>query len=105
VPPAEAIVQAEADRFLKDWKRRRTGPAIARLSQEWDAIRKQIQAQCFSKLNGKLSDADQATIEGAFKLLQNKLMHAPISVLQEEAHRESGHGLLEAIYKLFRLHD
>ena len=100
---AEAIVTEEQERFLKEWARRQTGPAIARLSQEWDAIRQQVQAQCFSKLNGKLSDADQKTIEGAFKLLQNKLLHTPIAVLREEAHREGGRGLLEAIAKLFRL--
>jgi glutamyl-tRNA reductase len=105
VPAAEAIVDAERDRFLKDWSQRRTGPAIARLSQDWDAIRQQVQALCFSKLNGKLSDEDKAVIEGAFRLLQNKLMHAPISVLKEEAHHEGGRGLLEAIYKLFRLQD
>ncbi len=104
-PAAEAIIAAECDRFLQEWSRRRTGPAIARLSREWDEIRRLIQAQCFSRLNGKLTDADQKTIEGAFKLMQNKFLHAPISVLQEEAHRESGHGLLEAIYKLFRLHE
>jgi glutamyl-tRNA reductase len=105
LPAAEAIIQAEQERFLKEWTRRRTGPAIARLSQEWDAIRQQVQAHCFSKLNGKLTAADQAVIEGAFKLLQNKFLHTPISVLREEAHRESGHGLLEAIQKLFRLQD
>jgi glutamyl-tRNA reductase len=105
LPAAEALVQAEQERFIKEWTRRRTGPAIARLSQDWDAIRQQVQAECFSRLNGKLSPADQAVIEGAFKRLQNKLLHTPISVLREEAHAESPGGLLEAIYKLFRLHD
>jgi glutamyl-tRNA reductase len=105
VPAAEAIVKVEEERFLKEWTRRRAAPAIARLHEEWDAIRKEIQAQCFSKLNGKLTPQDQAVIEGALRLLQNKLMHAPLSVLREEAHREGGGGLLEAIYKLFRLND
>jgi glutamyl-tRNA reductase len=105
VPAAEAIVKAEQERFLTEWTRRRAGPTIARLSQDWDAIRQEVQAQCFSKLNGKLTPEEQAVIEGAFKLLQNKLMHAPISVLREEAHREGGGGLLEAIYKLFRLNE
>lgn len=105
VPSAEAIVKAEQERFLKEWTRRRAGPAIARLNQDWDAIRREVQAQCFSKLNGKLTPEEQAVIEGAFKLLQNKLMHAPLSALREEAHREGGGGLLEAIYKLFRLQE
>jgi glutamyl-tRNA reductase len=105
VPSAEAIIQAEETRFLKEWTRRQAGPAIAKLNQDWDAIRKEVQAQCFSKLNGKLTPQDQAVIEGAFRLLQNKLMHAPISVLREEAHRDGGGGLLDAIYKLFRLNE
>lgn len=103
LPAAEAIVQAEQDRFLKEWSRRRTGPAIAKLSKDWDAIREQVQAQCFGKLNGKLSVEDQALIEGAFRLLQNKFLHAPISVLREEAHQETGWRLLDAIHKLFKL--
>jgi glutamyl-tRNA reductase len=105
VPAAEAIVAAEVERFVKDWSRRQTGPAIARLSQEWDAIREQVQAACLSKLNGKLSEEDRALIEGAFKLLQNKLLHTPISVLREDAHAEAHRGLLDAVYKLFRLKD
>ena len=103
LPAAEAIIQTEQERFLKEWSRRRTGPAIAKLSKDWDAIREQVQAQCLGKLNGKLSPEDQAVIEGAFRLLQNKLLHAPISVLREEAHQESGWRLLEAIQKLFKL--
>ncbi len=105
VPAAEAIVEEECQRFLKDWNRRQTGPVIARLSQDWDAIRKEVQALCFGKLNGKLSDADQKVIEGAFKLLQNKFLHTPLSVLREESQHEHGRGLLDAIYRLFRLHD
>jgi glutamyl-tRNA reductase len=76
---------------------------IARLNQDWDAIRREVQAQCFGKLNGKLTPADQEVIEGAFRLFQNKLLHTPITALREEAHREGGGGLLEAISKLFRL--
>src|SRR5262249_38391098 len=103
VPAVEAIVAAEVERFSKEWSRRQPGPALAPLSQDWDAIRDQGQAQCLSKLNGKLSEEDRALIEGAFKLLQNKFLHTPISVLREGAHEESHHGLLEAVYKLFRL--
>jgi glutamyl-tRNA reductase len=104
VPAAEAIIQAEVERFLKEWSGPQAGPAIARLSRDWDAIRVNVQEQCFKKLNGKLSAADLAIIEGAFKLLQNKFMHTPLSVLKEE-HPDSRKGLLEAIYRLFRLQD
>jgi glutamyl-tRNA reductase len=105
IPAAEQIVESELERFLKEWARRWTGPTIASLHEGWNLIRLEVQQQCLSKLNGKLNAEDQAVIEGAFKLLQNKLLHAPISVLQEEAKAGRGKGLMEAIRKLFRLHE
>ena len=105
LPAAEALVAAEAERFLKDWSRRKVGPAIAQLSQGCDAIRRQVQEECLAKLNGKLTPEAKAVVEGALKLLQNRLLHAPISALQEEAKAGHGRGLLEALKKLFRLGD
>lgn len=105
VPAAEAIVAAETERFFKEWSRRWTGPAIARLGQEWDAIRQEVERECLGRLNGKLSEADKATIAGALRLLQNKLLHTPIVVLQEEAKAGRAKGLVEAVMKLFRLGD
>jgi glutamyl-tRNA reductase len=105
VAPAESIVEHEVKRFLKDWKRRRHGPIIARLTQEFEARRREIFAQLMAKLNGRLSDADKAYIEGAFRLLQNQFLHGPISALAEEAPEAGGHTLLEALRKLFRLEE
>jgi glutamyl-tRNA reductase len=55
-----------------------------------------------ARLNGKLSEQDKQVISGALRLLQNKLLHAPIAALQEEVRQGRG-GLLEALVKLFRL--
>jgi glutamyl-tRNA reductase len=104
--PAEAIVEREVQRFLSDWQRRRNGPIIAQLTQEFEARRKAIVSQLMARLNGKLSPEDRAYIEGAFKLLQNQFLHGPISALAEETHGEAGrHTLLEALRKLFRMED
>jgi glutamyl-tRNA reductase len=103
VAAAEAIVDAELERFQKEWSRRWTGPAIARLGQTWDAIRRDVETDCLAKLSGKLSEADRAVVTGALRLLQNKLMHAPLAVLQEEARAGRGRNLLDAILQLFRL--
>jgi len=103
LPAADAIVESEVQHFYADWTRRSTGPAIARLCQDWDAIRREVQEQCFSKLNGKLGPAEKAIIEGAFRLLQNKYLHTPIAALREEAQKGTGSRLLEAIYRLFGL--
>jgi glutamyl-tRNA reductase len=104
IGPAEAIVAEETARFLKEWSRRQHGPVIARLTQDFESKRQTILKQLFRHLNGKMEDKDRAYIDGAFRLLQNQFLHGPISVLAEEA--ESGkHTLLEALRKLFRLHD
>jgi glutamyl-tRNA reductase len=105
VAPAEAIIEQEQKRFLGEWARRRNGPVIARLTQEFEAKRKEVVDELLGRLNGKLTDADQATIEGAFRLLQNKFLHGPISALAEEPHEGGKHTLLEALRKLFRLQE
>jgi glutamyl-tRNA reductase len=104
VAPAEEIVVKEAQRFLKEWARRRHGPVIARLNQEVESKRQAIVRELLDRLDGRLTEADRAEIEGAFRLFQSKLLHGPISALAEEAHEgSSGHTLLEALRKLFRL--
>jgi glutamyl-tRNA reductase len=107
VAPAETIVEQEAQRFLKDWARRRNGPIIAQLNQDFEAKRREVVAGLFAHLNGKLSEADRKYIEQAFVLLQNQFLHGPIAALTEETQSgsASGHTLLDAMRKLFRLQD
>jgi glutamyl-tRNA reductase len=104
VAPAEAIVEQETARFLKDWTRRRNGPVIARLTQDLDAKRQAIEKELLSHINGQLSDADRKYIQGALRLFQNQVLHGPISALAEDAIAAKGeHTLLEALRKLFWL--
>src|SRR5439155_15062309 len=42
VGPAEAIVEQEQHKFLKEWTRRRNGPLIAHLTRDCDAKRQAI---------------------------------------------------------------
>jgi glutamyl-tRNA reductase len=105
VAPAEAIVEQEQKRFLGEWSRKKNGPIIAQFTQDFEAKRREIVAELLAKLNGKVTDADRAQIEGAFRLLQNKFLHGPISALAEEPHGEHRHTLLEALRKLFRLEE
>jgi glutamyl-tRNA reductase len=104
--PAEAIVEQEAERFLKDWRRRRHGPVIQRLTRDFEAKRQEIVAHLFTRLNGRLTDADRQYIERAFQKLQNQFLHGPISALDEDTPVSgTGHTLLDALRKLFRLQE
>jgi glutamyl-tRNA reductase len=107
VPAAEAIVEQETQLFVADSARRRHGQVIARLTQDFEDKRQEVMRELFARLNGKLTDDDRKFIEGAFRLLQNRFLNGPISALKEEAHVESddksGHTLLDALRKLFRL--
>ncbi len=106
VEPAEAIVDHESKVFLKDWARRRSGPVIARLTQDSDAKRREVVRQLLGRLNGRLTDEDRRDIEGAFRLFQNRLLHGPITALTEESSSgPGGHTLLDALRKLFRLQE
>lgn len=105
IAPAEAIVEQEQRRFLRAWSRRSHAPIIARLTQDLEAKRKAIVQQLLGKLNGRITEADRSYIEGAFRLLQNQFLHGPLSALAEETHESGGHTLLEALRKLFGLHD
>jgi glutamyl-tRNA reductase len=107
VAAAESIVEQEVRRFLADWARRRNGPVIARLTADFEAKREEVLRELFAYLNGRLTDADRKHIEGAFRLLQNRLLHGPISALAEASHTEpaSGPTLLAALRKLFRLQE
>jgi glutamyl-tRNA reductase len=103
--PAEAIVEQEVRRFLAESQRRRNGPIIARLTQEFEARRLAIVGQLLAKLNGRLSPEDRTYIEGAFRLLQNQFLHGPISALAEEAPEPGQHTLRDALRKLFRIEE
>jgi glutamyl-tRNA reductase len=103
IRPAEAIIAQEVKRFQSDWRRRKNGPIIAQLTQEVGKIATPILSDLRAKFNGKFTDEEWAYIEGAFKLLQNRLLHGPISALAEDMPEPSKHTLLEAMMKMFRL--
>ena len=104
---ADQIVEQEAQRFTKEWARRRNGPVIEQLTRWCETRRQEAANRVLSRLRGKLSDADCAATDKAFSRFQNQLLHEPIRALTEEAHAgaASGYTLVEALLKLFRLPD
>jgi glutamyl-tRNA reductase len=107
VAPAEAIVEQETKQFLAEWARRRQGPVIARLRQDFEAKRQEELADLFRRLNGRLTASDRECIEKAFARWQNRVLHGPLAALAEEtqAPAHGGHTLLDALRKLFRLRE
>jgi glutamyl-tRNA reductase len=103
IPAAEAIASAEVARFVQDWNRRKDGPVIGELTAEVDRVRDAVIGPLLAKLNGKLTDAEKASIERAFRLFQNRLLHGPIAALQEASREGHSHSLREALMKLFGL--
>lgn len=103
LPAAEAIVDAEVTRFVGEWNKRANGPVIGQLTAEVDKLRDAVLGPLLDKLNGKLTDAEKAYIEGAFRLFQNKLLHGPIAALHEASREGHSGGLREALMKLFGL--
>jgi glutamyl-tRNA reductase len=106
VAPAEAIVEQEARKFVKAWTRRKHAPIIQRLTQDVEAKRHAVMKELMSRLNGRLTPEERAVIEKAFERFQNQVLHGPISALTAEPHEAAGrHTLLDALRKLFGLHD
>jgi glutamyl-tRNA reductase len=103
IPPAEAIVNAEVAKFVQDWNRRKDGPMIGELTEEVDRLRDAVLAPLLARLNGRLTEADRAYIEGAFRLFQSRLLHGPIAALKDSSGEEHGGTIREAIRKLFGL--
>ena len=77
IRPAEAIIEQEVKRFLSDWRRRKNGPIIAQLTQDFESQRKAIISELFAKLNGKLSKEDREYIEGGVQVAAKPLPARP----------------------------
>jgi glutamyl-tRNA reductase len=106
VGPAEAIVEQETRKFVKAWTRRKHGPIIQRLTQDVEAKRQAVMKELMPLLNGRLTAEERAVIEKAFERFQNQVLHGPISALTQEPHESVGrHTLLDALLKLFGLHE
>jgi glutamyl-tRNA reductase len=103
LPAAEAIVEAEVTKFVREWNSQQDGPVIGKLHEEVDKVRDAVVAELLQKMNGKLTETEKAQIERAFRLFQNRLLHGPIAALKESSREGHSGGLREALMKLFGL--
>lgn len=104
IEKARRIIDDETTRFSHEIRHRATGPVIKRLRDEWHSIRTQEVDQLFAKLT-HLPAEDRQAIERTIERIVNKLLHPPLEVLKDEAKEGTPHGLLDALRRLFRLHE
>ncbi|MGE5194604.1 MAG: glutamyl-tRNA reductase, partial [Deltaproteobacteria bacterium] len=103
VERALAIVDQETDKFMAELRHRATGPIIQRLRDHHHGVVGEELARLFARLPHL--EKDRAEIERSFEQVVNKLLHPPLEVLRDEAREGTPHGLMNALMRLFRLHD
>ena len=102
VAKARAIVDAEADAFLRGLVHRATGPVVRRLREEWGTVRDAELARLFAR-RPDWTDADREAVERSVDRIVNKLLHPPLEALRDEARRGEAGPLLASFRRLFRL--
>jgi glutamyl-tRNA reductase len=100
---AEAIVQEEVERFDGWLGALRAVPTIRRLRARAESIRHAEIEKVAAKLD--LDDAGRQGVEALTRAIVNKILHAPVSKLREQAERDEGLAYLEAAKVLFALDD
>jgi glutamyl-tRNA reductase len=103
-PSARRIVDEETERFMAEWNRRITAPAIRELKKKAEALKANELKRLVNKL-GPIDENVLREIERSLDRLVNKLLHTPLESLRDEAEKGAPHGLLEALRRLFQLTD
>jgi glutamyl-tRNA reductase len=100
---AMAIVAEEQQRFDGWLAALRAVPTIRHLRDRAEGIRSRELERALARL--ELGDTEHAAVDALTKSIVNKILHAPISRLKQEAEREEGMAYLEVARVLFALDD
>jgi glutamyl-tRNA reductase len=98
---AEAIVEEQRQRFDGWLSALRAVPTIKHLRNHVEGIRSAEVERALRR--PELAGADRDAVEALTRSLVNKILHAPVSRLRQEAEREEGMAYLEAARVLFGL--
>ena len=98
---AEVIVEAEQQRFDGWFAALRAVPTIRQLRARVEAIRAGEVEKALPRLG--LDEAARDGVEALTRAIVNKILHAPLARLREEAEREEGIAHLETTRLLFAL--
>jgi glutamyl-tRNA reductase len=104
IAKALTIIDDETALFMQDVNHRATGPIVKRLRDQWHDISSEELGLLRTKLS-HLSGDDLEQVERTVGRIVNKLLHPPLKTLHTEAKEGTPHGLLDALKRLFHLHD
>jgi glutamyl-tRNA reductase len=104
LPAAMRIIDRETDRFMAELYHRATGPVIQQLREGWQKPKEEEIQRLLHRLP-QLDDRARDEIRQSFDRLVNKLLHPPLESLRDESRHGVPHGLLDALSRLFHLHD
>ena len=101
---AEAIIEAEVERFRERMQSLTVVPTIVSLQEHVEAIRQTELERARGRL-GKLTPEQEAAVEALTRGIVNKLLHTPMSVLKSAARDAEGTAVVQIIERLFNLRD
>lgn len=103
-PRAQQIIEEETNRFIAATKHRASAPAIRRLREQADDVKKSELTRLFHKVPD-ISAQHRQEIEQSVDRIVNKLLHPPLESLRAESEAGSGPDLLDALRRLFQIDD
>jgi glutamyl-tRNA reductase len=98
---AEAIVAEEQQRFDGWFSALRAVPTIKHMRARVEEIREREVERALARID--LDDVRREAVEALTRQLVNKILHAPLTRLRQEAEREEGMAYLEVARMLFGL--
>ena len=99
VAKAEAIVEAEVDKFQRWWRTQEVAPTINALLDRAEEIRRYEVHKTLKKLPG-LAEQDQARVEAMSMAIIKKLLHEPLTFLKEQRNGEDTSAAIRTIFRL-----
>lgn len=103
-PRAQQIIEEETNRFIAATKHRASVPAIRRLREQADDVKKKELTRLFRKMPD-IGARHRQEIEQSVDRIVNKLLHPPLESLRAESAAGSGPDLLDALRRLFQIDD
>lgn len=104
IEDARKIIREQTERFMHEVYHRATGPVVQRLRNQLTTI-SQAELEILFRRLPDLSDDQRAAVEKTVHRIVNKVLHPPLETLKVEAKEGPPHGLLDAVKRLFHLHD